>query len=213
MSRLSAELRADLDMLDDVGTPPKSTGDTLDVMVQRGLEKYFLPKSKSGSEPRSLEDWAVAEAARLFSRKKHTLSMDAAAQAAARRAPGMKAAAEAFFAILHDDTGADLLIPAKVAAEVRATAAPSSNHIVIERVKCWLTANEHALKSCTSGLAAIAASAPVALIASQQLDAERDLNLEKLCKKTLTRLKRKATTRCTARPTLALPARHRRRVA
>lgn len=199
MSRLSRELREDL------GLPDLR----LALLAQSAVKRHLNPDR---TKPRSLEDWAIEEAVRLTSRDKGRQSATAASRAAARRAEGMQAAAEALRALVTDEAAppAQRLIPSVVAAEVTATAICASEHDLIDRVAQWLVQNPHVLKSCRSGLAAVAAVAPIAKVASQLPD-HRDAALETVCELALASLRRERRVSTSSRPLSALPTRQRRR--
>ena len=120
--------------------------------------------------PLTLREYASSEAARLIEKTRSTdarICQDAV-QAAARRAPGIKAAAEA----LHQLTiaGSDDIkrsIPVDVKAFVVANAEASSNTNLVERIGTWLKASPWELTRCSSAAAALAAVAPVADVRTQ----------------------------------------------
>lgn len=199
MSRLSRELRADLEMPDL----------RLSLLAQKAVKRHLNP---DWTQPRLLEDWAVEEAVRLTSRNKGRQSVTGAARAAARRAEGMKAAAEALRALVADKAAPPVqrLIPSVVAAEVTTTAICASDRDLIDRVTQWLMENPHVLKPCRSGLAGVAAVAPIAKFASQ-LPEHRDTALETVCELALANLKRERRVSTSSRPFNALPTRQRRR--
>ena len=134
---------------------------------------------------RSVKDWAVAEALRLYPKK----AKEVAAAAAARRAPGLMAAAEALdrLAGRADDFLLEA-IPQPVRDYLDAAGAPmeegevgSVDDATIDRVEKWLRRSPYELKKVSSPLAAIAAAAPVALFQVQNTDEASDPDLVKAC--------------------------------
>ena len=143
--------------------------------------------ASSGATPaaRSVKDWAVAEALRLYPKK----AKEVAAAAAARRAPGLMAAAEALdrLAGRADDFLLEA-IPQPVRDYLDAAGAPmeegevgSVDDATIDRVEKWLRRSPYELKKVSSPLAAIAAAAPVALFQVQNTAEASDPDLVKAC--------------------------------
>lgn len=127
-------------------------------------------------------EYGTAEALRLVSSRR--VDDAAAAQAAARRAPGIKAAAEALCRIVGESEELALRsLPSSLRAEVTACAAPSESEPLVGRMVSWLRSNPHALLSCKTPGAALAAAAPIAMYSVQcPTTAPRNLELEAACK-------------------------------
>jgi hypothetical protein len=134
---------------------------------------------------KSLVDWAVAEALRLVTTRKGA-EKEAAAIAAARRAPGLQAAACALkrLSLVTGDALLQAAIPQSVRDEVAAEK-PSVDEKVVSRVDKWLRAAPYELTRAKSATAAIAAACPVALLQTQQIDAPRNEELEAACRTAL----------------------------
>ena len=125
----------------------------------------------------SLSEWAVAEALRLAQKK--PLDKAAAATAAARRAPGIKAAANVLKRLsLVDDDFLRKAIPPAIRAEV-AHAEPSTDDAMTERVHRWLKSAPYELSRCNTAVAGLAAAAPVAVVKTQMIEEPVDEALEK----------------------------------
>ena len=127
-------------------------------MAQRGL---------------TVREWAVEEAIRVVTKSPRTSNADAA-RAAARRAAGLKAAAEAIGQLCRADDTAHLIpesirlyLQSRISNE--ADGITDQNHIIRKRIRNWLLANPCELTRCKTPLAAIAAAAPVAIIDAQLL--------------------------------------------
>lgn len=142
--------------------------------------------TKHPTTTKPLAAWAAGEAERVFRSRK--ITADEAAIAAARRAPGLKAAAEALHAILI--SGDSVSIPAELATLVEQSAVPSTDTELVAKCKKWLHEFPHELKRCRSAAAALAAMAPIALISVQLPTTERDPELEAQCKARLANLRR-----------------------
>ena len=128
-----------------------------------------------------LEEWAVAEAVRLVE-SKYSIDMGVAAQAAARRAPGLLAAALALrqLTLIEGDAFLAKAIPPHVREAVAGVEGSTDNNTV-DRVHKWLRSAPYELSKCACAIAAIAAAAPVALVQTQSKDAPRDTKLEEAC--------------------------------
>jgi len=129
---------------------------------------------------RSLQDWAIAEATRLGERMR-LADAQVTAETAARRAPGLKAAAEALnqlCATSHPSAGA---IPAEVRAEAKKWAAASTDAALCARVGTWLLHAPYELTKGRTPLAAIAAAAPVAAVSVQDPRVPCDPDLKAAC--------------------------------
>jgi hypothetical protein len=103
------------------------------------------------------------------------------AEAAARRAPGLKAAAEALHqlcATSHPSAGA---IPVEVRAEAERWAVASTDAALCARVGAWLLKAPYELKKGRTPLAAIAAAAPVAAVSVQDPGVPCDPDLKAVC--------------------------------
>jgi len=133
----------------------------------------------------TLTDFAVEEAIRISASKK---APELLARAAARRAPGLKLAAEALHRLLL--TGDPTLIkaiPECVSAQVRGRgnifpSAPTEQGAeACARIERWLRAAPYVLSSCRSVGAALAAAAPVAMIETQNTSATPCAELEVAC--------------------------------
>lgn len=143
-----------------------------------------VPKTSSETPaadavPKTTIEWAVEEVCRLAKRpSRHT---DAAlATQAARRAPAMKAAAEAIHSVALAARPAAKSIPAAVVKAVCASTTPSGDASLIARVECWLLASPVELRKARTALAALAAAAAVVNPSLHRL-CEVDADLEAAC--------------------------------
>ena len=130
--------------------------------------------------PLTLREYATAEATRLMARAKATddQACRECIQTAARRAPGIKAGAEALHQLTI--TGSDEIkstIPFDVKAFVVESAVASTDANIVERIGAWLKAAPWELQRCNAALAALAAVAPVADVRTQDKK-NRNIELE-----------------------------------
>ena len=132
--------------------------------------------------PLTLREYATAEATRLMARAKATdgQACRECIQTAARRAPGIKAGAEALHQLTI--TGSDEIkstIPSDVKAFVVESAVASTDANIVERIGAWLKAApwELQVQRCNAALAALAAVAPVADVRTQDKK-NRNIELE-----------------------------------
>merc|ERR1719198_1386467 len=142
----------------------------------------------------SVLDYAIAEARRIFvpiralpntvmaEAAEH--AVDHAAITAARRAPGIKAAAEALHALLLQKDES-FNIPSDVAKEVSSTTTPSTDVALVARVAKWLEASPHELKRCKNAAAALVVTAPIALFETQLKTTAPDPKLVEQCSQML----------------------------
>lgn len=134
--------------------------------------------------------YATAEAQRVL--KPKTKMLDAA-QAAARRAPGIMLAAEVLSAMEKAHSTTHPLIPEPVKELIASTTtAPSNDKDLIERVEKWLTASPHELKRCKTAMSALAVVAPVVKFSTQLRTTPLDAVLVDSCLSALKANKRKA---------------------
>jgi hypothetical protein len=123
--------------------------------------------------PLSVDEWAALEAKRLL--RTQTMTVADVCLAAARRAPGIRAAAEAIHALLLlGDADISSTIPVEVAEAAKAQACASSDVDRVARVRNWLKRSPYELKKAKTALAAFAVAAPVAHLASQDTGVQDD---------------------------------------
>ena len=124
---------------------------------------------------KSVDDWAIGEAMRL----RHRMSVDKAAQVAARRAPGLLLAAQALHRLTLLNSN-DKTIPTFVRLEVQRSCVPlEPNDATVTKLLKWLAAAPYELTRCSTAASAIAAAAPVALVKTQDPNLPRDEALER----------------------------------
>ncbi len=152
------------------------------------------PLPEDADRAHSTTDWAKIEALRLRAKARAwQMSDEEIARTAARRAPGLKLAAESLHAITkRGNTAVSAMVPDDVKELVQSSAAASTDEQLIARMSKWLSASPHELKRCHKAAAALAAAAPVALVSTQHTSAPRDQDLEEACKQALAAAPREA---------------------
>lgn len=136
-------------------------------MVARTATARRTPTTVATTSPRSLEEWAVAEAKRIMTARQTEQAV--AAKAAARRAPGLMAAARALRR-LSDVDELTKAIPLNVRNEVAGEDPTLADDEAVTKVHQWLNRSPFELTRCKLALAAIAAAAPIARIETQKPD-------------------------------------------
>lgn len=119
-------------------------------------------------------DFALQEYRRIASPKKKDSDV---ITASCRRAPGIKAAAEALKALVAKADQAALHIPETLRAELAVRVIEASDPALVERMRLWLLQAPHELTRCKGCATMLAVAAPIALLSVQD-PKNRNLHLE-----------------------------------
>lgn len=173
--RFPSHLRSSLATDDE-----RESKDRVPGLQQQPICRRTMPED----EQHTLTDWAVKEALRMFGAG-HGKTAAAIAVTAARRAPGLAAAAEALRTLSYRGGPTSKAISASLASYIHRHAPISTDDKTIDRVKKWLIEHPYELVRCRCPLAALAAAAPIAMISTQMTSTPRNVELEQAVKAAL----------------------------